>query len=340
MTKLKPILLTAVFMIAFILTIPSILVLPFSSANTSKTLMEGAEPEMDWEKLLREASAVEVSVYRTEEDQVETIPLEQYVVGVVSAEMPVEFEEEALKAQSLAARTFIVKQLLEEKQVGILKGADVNDTEFHQVYKSEEELKEKWGANFHKNMNKIRKAVYETRGQILVYKGAPITASYFSTSNGFTENAENYWSSSVPYLKSVKSPWDLEAPRFITKTEMDLSEFEKKLGVKVEGTKIGEIISRTISNRVEKVRIGQKEFTGREIREKLGLRSADFTWERSGDKIIITTKGYGHGIGMSQYGANGMAKDGKTFEDIIKYYYNGVEITGADKYLEKVTAKK
>ena len=341
MKRVKPIVVLGVLFVAAIIFIPSILVLPFSAGNSSGNgSAEPDEEKDDLKKLLEEASPIDVSVYRAEKDTVETVPLEEYVAGVVGAEMPAEFEEEALKAQSLMARTYIVKQLMQDKQVGILKGADVSDTETHQVYKNEDDLRKIWGPDFHKNMNKIRQAVYETRGQIIVYNDEPIDASYFSTSNGYTEDAGNYWTKPVPYLKSVASPWDTESPRFSGTISIPVKEFEKKLGVKITGDHIGEIVSRTGSNRVEKVKIGNKEFSGREIREALGLRSTDFTWEKKGNEIVITTKGYGHGIGMSQYGANGMAKEGKTFEDIIRYYYKDVEIQEAAAFLDSYIAKK
>lgn len=339
MKKVKPIIIFSLFITVVILIIPTILVLPYSADTTEKTVTK-QKSEPDWEKLLEEASAINVAVYRTKKDEVETVPLEKYIVGVVGAEMPAEFEEEALKAQSLTARTYIVKQLMTDKQVGILKGGDVSDTTTHQVYKNEDELKEIWGVDYSKNINKIRKAVYETRGQILVYDNTPITASYFSTSNGYTENAEDYWTNPIPYLISVESPWDVKSPKFTDQVKMPISEFESKLDVKVSSPNVGEIVSRTTSHRVEKVKIGDKEFTGRDIREKLGLRSTDFSWKLEGDQVVITTKGFGHGIGMSQYGANGMAKEGKTFEEIVKYYYKGVSISEASTFLEQYVAKK
>jgi stage II sporulation protein D len=290
-------------------------------------------------ELLTEASAVEVSVYRSKSGEVERLPIEHYVVGVVASEMPAEFEIEALKAQSLAARTYIVKQLLSDQEFGLVNGADISDTVSQQVYKNEQELKDLWGPDFQQKMEKIRKAVYETRGQIIVFENQPITAAYFSTSNGYTENAEDYWSNAFPYLKSVESPWDVDSPKFNGEKVIAVTDFEKQLGVKISGSQIGEIVEWTKGHRVAKVRIGGKEFSGREIREKLGLQSTDFTWEKKGTDIVIRTKGYGHGVGMSQYGANGMAKEGKTYEDIIRHYYQGAEITDSKPYLEKMVAR-
>lgn len=164
---------------------------------------------------------------------------------------------------------------------------------------------------------------------------------FFSTSNGYTENSEAYWGNAFPYLKSVASPWDKDSPKFYNQTAMSVSEFEQKLGVTLpKDGSVGNLLGRTPGKRVEAVQINGKKLTGREVRERLGLKSTDFTWMRKGNEIIITTKGYGHGVGMSQYGANFMAKTGKTYDEIIKYYYRGVSISSATAFLNKLTAKK
>ncbi|MBE3571079.1 MAG: stage II sporulation protein D, partial [Bacillales bacterium] len=272
----------------------------------------------------------------------EKLSLDQYLIGVVAAEMPADFEKEALKAQSLAARTYIVSQLLNKEKIGMPEGeADVTDTEIHQVYKNNEELKSLWGKDYKWKITKIAEAVKETSGQILTYEGNPITPTFFSTSNGYTENSEDYWSNSYPYLRSVESPWDKNSPKFNDQKIMTVNEFETKLGVKLsDRNNVGKIIERTAGKRVGKVEINGKVLTGREIRDKLDLKSSDFSWVLKGDNIIITTKGYGHGVGMSQYGANGMASEGKDYKEIVKHYYQGVEISKSDALLTKVTAKK
>lgn len=188
---------------------------------------------------------------------------------------------------------------------------------------------------------RIHEAVQETSGQILTYNGTPIDATFFSTSNGYTESPEAIWSSSVPYLKSVASPWDKNSPRFNGQKTLTVKEFESQLGVKLpSGSTIGKVIERTAGKRVAKVEINGKVMSGKEIREKLGLMSTDFTWERKGNNIVIHTRGYGHGVGMSQYGANGMAKEGKTYADIVQYYYQGIEIAKSDAMIASITAQK
>lgn len=335
MKQIKPVLLIIAVVIVVSFLVPTLLVLPFSSEKAGGKLDEKLQKPKTSEP------AIEVAVYRSKTNQIEKPDLEDYVIGVVASEMPATFEKEALKAQALTARTFIVKQLMYGGNSSLPKGALVEDTTNFQVYQNMDELKKEWKDKYNQNLKKIREAVEATAGQILTYNGSPITASFFSTSNGYTENSEDYWDNPVPYLKSVKSPWDLSSPKFSFKKEIPVTEFENKLGIQLPNSgNIGTVTSRTHGKRVGTVTIGGKQFTGREIRDKLDLRSADFSWVRKGDQIIVTTKGYGHGIGMSQYGANGMAKKGKSYQDIVKYYYKGVQITNTDQYLNKVTAKR
>ena len=174
----------------------------------------------------------------------------------------------------------------------------------------------------------------------MTYNGEPITATFFSTSNGYTENSEDYWPNSFPYLRSVPSPWDQSSPKFKYEKTISVQEFESKLGVVIKGNSLGRVTAWTAGKRVAKVDFSGKVLTGKEIREKLDLKSSDFSWVRRGDKVAITTKGYGHGVGMSQYGANGMAAEGKTYQDIVKYYYHGVQVTPSQSMMAMVTAAK
>nr|WP_245796282.1 stage II sporulation protein D [Domibacillus antri] len=280
------------------------------------------------EEAVQEKDEPSVDVVRSDTRQTETVPLEEYVAGVVAAEMPASFEKEALKAQAVAARTFILTQTL--------AGLEVTDTVDDQVFKDEAELKEIWGADYAQNKKKIEEAAKETEGEVLTYNGAPITAAFFSSGNGKTENAEDYWQSPLPYLISVDSPWDEEAPNFEQEMVMPRTQVEEKLGVSLTAAgEAGTVTARTAGGRVAKIKLGEKTFTGREIREALGLPSADFHIQSSGDKVIITTKGYGHGVGMSQYGANGMAKEGNNYLEITAHYYPGAAIESAEAFLKK-----
>ncbi|MFJ7752824.1 stage II sporulation protein D [Peribacillus muralis] len=345
MKAIKPMIILFIAVAFVIIMIPAVLVLPFSNDKTSGELAEQLEKKVKKEGnevSANEMNSVEVAVYRSNAKKIEKVPMETYLTGVVASEMPADFEEEALKAQALTARTYIVNQLIGESRSGLPDGADVSDTVMHQVYKNDDELKNQWGSDYKSKMKKISKAIKETEGQILTYDGKPITATFFSTSNGYTENSEDYWQADFPYLRSVSSPWDKEeSPKFYNKVIVNTADFENKLGVSLSsGTTIGTVVERTSGNRVGVVEIGGKKLTGKQIREKLGLTSSDFNWERQGNRIVITTKGSGHGVGMSQYGANGMAREGKNYEDIVKYYYKGVKVQSSNKWLNTMTAKK
>lgn len=325
---------------SLILIIPTMLVLAFQGDESKQSTNSQAVATSSKVNEISDVIAenLSVAVFRTSTEQIEEVDLEDYVIGVVASEMHADFSLEALKAQALTARTYIVRHLLNPIDMNLPDGAMVTDTVMHQVYQNDDELRKKWGKDYDWKRERIAEAVLSTRGQIITYNGEPITATFFSTSNGYTENSEDYWQNEIPYLRSVESPWDAESPRYKAEKVISANQFYKKLGVKLPGDgTVGKIIARTKSGRVEKVQINGKTFTGREIREKLDLDSSDFQWKRSGNNVVIETKGWGHGVGMSQYGANGMAKEGKNYQEIISHYYNGVKITSIDPYLAMIT---
>lgn len=246
------------------------------------------------------------------------IALEDYVIGVVGSEMPALFNSEALKAQSVAARTYALKKTS--------MGATLTATTSDQVYKTNDQLKAMWGNSYDTYYNKVKSAVLATKGEVMTYNGNYIDAVYFSTSNGRTEDPIYVWSYTQPYLKSVDSKWDIGTTFFNATKTIPKSEISSKLGVNL--TSISEITinSLTTGGRVNSVTIAGKEFTGVQIRTLLGLRSSDFTVSESGNNIVFTTKGWGHGVGMSQYGANGMANAGYSYSQILKHYYTGISI--------------
>ncbi|MCL6456816.1 MAG: stage II sporulation protein D [Gorillibacterium sp.] len=289
---------------------------------------------------ITKANQLIVPVYLSKEKKVDRVPLEEYVLGVLAAEMPTDFELEALKAQALAARTYIVRRYKDQDFSGVpSKEAWVTDTVTHQAYLTPEQMKKQWGPKVYEaKLTKLTKAVNETAGLIITYGGKPINAVFFSVGNGYTENAEDYWSVAEPYLRSVSSPWDKLAPNFKETITLTPKSIVQKLGLNrnvsaadvVAGMKVGEL---TAGQRIKQVRIGGIWFTGRDVREKLGLRSSYFTWKVKGSSIEITTYGNGHGVGMSQWGANGMAAQGKTAEEIVAYYYQGIKIESDVPYL-------
>ncbi|HET7657519.1 MAG TPA: stage II sporulation protein D [Bacillales bacterium] len=337
--EVKSYLIAACLIVAFVLLLPAAIVYPFSGKHHPPA--SNGKTEAIKASVLESTLPLEVTVYRSSEKKVQTVPIEQYVIGVVASEMPADFEMEALKAQALAARTYIVNYLLNSPDMNIPENADVTDTIINQVYMDDQQLKKLWGSDYDWKMAKIKKAVASTKGQIITYKGKPITASFFSTSNGYTESAGAYWQHNIPYLKSVPSPWDLHSPKYFSREKIPVSEVDQQLDVKLNGNgRIGKVIQTTPGHRVGKIRIDGKDFTGREVRKLLNLRSTDFTMKQEGDQVVITTRGWGHGVGMSQYGANGMAKQGKNYKEIIKHYYSGVSISNMNRYMGKLMAIK
>lgn len=247
--------------------------------------------------------------------------LEDYIVGVVSAEMPSVFNMEALKAQAVAARTFAMyKKTTRNLDYDLIIG--VKD----QAYKNNEMLLKNWGADFFPNYLKIREAVKETKGQVLTYQNNIINAFYFSMSNGYTENSELVFQEKLPYLSSVTSLWDNEnLQNYAYTTTFSKNDFCVSLNISCDVLKIGDI-TRSDTHRVLKITINDKTFKGTEFRSKLSLRSTDFEISLENDNVMITTKGYGHGVGMSQYGANGMAKEGYSYQEILAHYYQNTEL--------------
>ena len=215
--------------------------------------------------------------------------------------MPASFNIEALKAQAIIARTYTIKALN--------TGKKLTDTTSTQVYKTDSELKSTWGSNYNTYYNKIKKAVDTTKDLILTYKGILIEAVYHSTSNGKTEDSSNVWKNSFPYLVSVDSPYDITNKNFKTTIFFTYNELSNKLNTTINYDTTFNIIHNE-SGRVSTITFNDITLTGVEFRSKLGLRSSDFILEKTNEGINITTKGYGHGVGMSQYGANGMANNG------------------------------
>lgn len=266
---------------------------------------------------------IKVRVKRLQKDKIDEIELNEYVLGVLAGEMPISFELEALKAQAVASRSYVLKRLDYNKD----KDYDVVDSITNQVYLDNEHLKKAWGDNYIKNINKLKTAVNETFNEYLECDGQIADALFFSTSNGYTENSELVFNFAVSYLKSVSSPWDKEVTTAFKATkEMSLQEFYERLNLPYQEKIKIENIDRSATNRILKIKINNQEFTGREIYNKLKIRSTDFTIEQENTNVIITTIGYGHGVGMSQYGALGMAKKGYNYKEILTHYYQNTQI--------------
>ncbi|MBQ8550594.1 MAG: stage II sporulation protein D [Clostridia bacterium] len=253
-------------------------------------------------------------------EELEKVSAEDYICGVVAAEMPALYEAEALKAQAVAAYTYAVR---------VRQGGEAISPDYsvHQAYIDKSARKEKWGENADLYETKIRDAIAAVRGLIITYDGEPITAAYHAISAGQTESAENVWGRKLPYLCSVKSEDDKTHENYKSVAAYSSDELCKKLNIeKPKDPTVKTAVSASESGYVLKFSVFDKEFTGSAVREALSLRSTNFTVEYKDDVFTFTVLGYGHGVGMSQYGANCMAKKGSTFREILLHYYPGCEI--------------
>ncbi len=263
-----------------------------------------------------------IKVKNSKTNEIESVPIEEYVIGVVAGEVPASFDLEALKAQAVASRTYALEHKQRSKT-----NYDVTDNTQNQVYINYEDMKNKWKNNYDENLNKITNAVNSTKGEVLLYDNNLIDAMFFSTSNGYTENSENVFSSKKPYLVSVPSPWDKqESPVFKTTSLISKKEFLFNLGLPDSNEINISDVKTTNTKRVISLNINGKKFKGSEIKSIFKLRSTSFSIEIKEDKVNFIVNGFGHGVGMSQYGANGMAKEGYNYKDILKHYYKNCEI--------------
>lgn len=264
------------------------------------------------------SSVSKITVYRSN-GSVINLNMTDYLIGVVSSEMPASFNLEALKAQSVLARTYALKA----KQTG----KKLTDTVNTQSYIDIDQMKNKWGNSFNTYYNKIKNAVENTNGEYLSYNGNYIEALYHSTNNGKTESSLDVFGNYYPYLISVSSEYDKNASSYLRTISMPLDTISNKLGLSLNNDSVINILSYTDGGNIKEININGNNFSGKKIREQLGLRSADFDISISDNNANITTRGYGHGVGMSQYGANGMANAGYGYKDILSHYYPGTTLT-------------
>ncbi|MFA5603499.1 MAG: stage II sporulation protein D [Bacilli bacterium] len=282
-----------------------------------KTSPQKKEPIVTQKPIPKATSPViskkQITLHRSN-GQVVNLDIEDYVIGVVAAEMPASFNIEALKAQSVVARTYALKKMDRKERL--------NDTTSNQVYKDNEQLKKLWGNDYDKYYSKVKQAVISTTEEYLTYQNDYIEAVYHSTSNGKTEDSYAVWGNSFPYLKSVSSPWDLKASSYLRETSKDFEVLKQVTGINFNEFTNIQILSRTNGDRIEKIKINDTVFSGVELRLLLGLRSADFDIVFENGKVNFITRGFGHGVGMSQYGANGMALAGHGYKEILSHYYS------------------
>lgn len=328
MKHMKKIIISIVLIILVLILLPYLIISHFGFYTPGETKQEKtvpAKPEM----------VSTVKVYIKAEDKVVEMDTTEYLKGVVSAEMPVSFEMEALKAQAVAARSYLMNHIENYKKNGTPpehKGADTcTDYKHCKAWISEADRKAKWDEkDADSNWQKISKAVEDTAGQIMVYEGQPVNAVFHSTSSGKTERAADVWGGDVPYLQSVDSEGDKVSPKYNSEVDLTVDEFKKKAEAAVEGIDWSKglygAIERSEAGGIISIELGGVKVKGTKFRTMFDLRSTNVDIHEENGKIYMPAKGYGHGVGMSQYGANYLASQGKNYEEILKTYYTGVEI--------------
>jgi stage II sporulation protein D len=321
---------TVIFLVMALLVLPTAMGRLFAGEGSVEVMLPDG------------SDALMISVFFPATAQIQEMVLGEYLKGVVAAEMPPQFADEALKAQFVVARTYAVRRMQIFTAPGkggcsLNRAADVcADHNSSQAYMSREEVLRKHGskagASFWGRLDRLQQ---ETQGLVLRYRGELIDPLYHSVSGRLTEDSGDYFVQSLPYLKSVDDKWGADSPKLLQTVELTLTELAEALSVNGGAVMVSalsrasqpvEIISRTATGRVKSVKAGGLILTGREFRERLGLQSSDFEVTVRQERVILKTHGYGHGVGMSQYGADGMARANHDFEEILLHYYTGIAI--------------
>ena len=276
-----------------------------------------------------------IKLLHKKDKKIEEIPLDEYLLGVVSAEMPANFEQEALNAQALVARTYTIYSIKRNKNKH--EGADICDSSTCcQAWISKEDRLARWNEDVREEYwNKIVKAVNTTKGKVITYNGDVIDAFFHSNSGGITEIPVNVWGgTNFPYLQSVQTSGEEGYSQYSSEVTLTQEELINKIRAKHSDFNIDisqqdsvKILEYTEAGRVKNIQIGNLKLSGVEVRSLLGLKSTNFKIEINNGKVTFRVTGYGHGVGMSQTGADSMAKQGSNCEEIIKHFYTGVEIT-------------
>ena len=323
-------------MIAVIILLPMFIVKGCGKPVAEKPIVETKDSDL-----------YKIRVYNSTLNKTAEMDLEEYIKGVLAAEMPADFDPEALKAQAVAARTFAYGRLsgVYKSKLGVHDGADIcTDSTHCQAWISKEDAMKKWSAFFAaRNWNKISNAVHNTKGMIVVYDGNIANTLFHASSSGRTENAEEVWSGvAVPYLRSVATSGEEMSKGYITSVLIKKSDFINQLNKAYPDAEFDEnipeikIIDYTTGGRVKTLEIGEVRLKGTEFRTLFKLRSADFEIETIKDEAVkITTMGYGHGVGMSQWGADSLAKKGGNYMEILKHYYTGVDVVSIKNFEQR-----
>lgn len=280
-----------------------------------------------------------ITVKVSDNGSISEINLHDYLVGVISAEMPAEFELEALKAQAVAARTYTIYSMTKEPKKAHPDADVCTDFSCCKAYSSPDAMKEKWGDSYDAYYEKISSAVSDTDGLCVTYDGQPILSVFHSSSLGMTEDSENVWGGAVPYLKSVESMENPdEIPKYTATVTVSSDDFAETIleeypdaDLSGDADKWFSDAEYTDSGRLYSITIGGCKVAATALRTLFDLRSTAISIEVSGSDIIFTTQGYGHGVGMSQYGANSMAESGYSYDEILKWFYTGTDICALDE---------
>ncbi|WP_084052842.1 stage II sporulation protein D [Desulfonispora thiosulfatigenes] len=311
-------------LISFILLIASIVIIPACT-----TLLTSGGKSNENSKDIEEYDDKAINVFNHQTEELMHMKLDEYLVGVVAGEMPASFELEALKAQAVAARTYAYRRIIQPDQrvKKINDKADViTSPDICQAWTGDDGLRRNWGTEYAEKREKIERAIIETKGQIIVYDNNPIDPLYHSTCGGYkTEAAGEVWSNSYPYLVSVDCTNHKDKHYQDTK-EINISELDKALEINFKAKPEIKILTKTGTGRIKTLQIADKEFKATDLRVKLGLKSTWFTWKIGSETVSFTTRGFGHGVGLCQYGANDLASKGKKYDEILKRYYKGVEL--------------
>lgn len=283
----------------------------------------------------KEGNKETITVFMADTGETKELSMRDYIISAVAAEMPAVYEEAALRAQAIASVTLARYMILHNKNNEELLGAVIStDSKKYQAYMSPERMKERWGENFDEYYNKLCSAVDEVLPYEITYNGEPITAAFHAISSGLTENAENVWGRAVPYLVNAQSEGDSLSPGYRSTVSISPDELIKTLELEPdEDADFSEWLGEgeySEAGTLLNIKICGKSFTGAALREVFDLRSAAIKISYDGEGFVFDVTGYGHGVGMSQYGADYYARQGYTWQEIIEHYYPGTEITEAD----------
>lgn len=320
---MKKYMITALFLSLNMILIPLITYAAFPQRTDSTKNEEKTD--------LSQISFDSISVYNAETNEALTMDFRDYIIGVVAAEMPAQFHEEALSACAAAAATLARKKIVDGEQKELSGAVISTDPKKHQAFSTNEMLKEKWGGDYSLYYEKICKAVDKAIDYSITYEGELIVAAYHAMSSGVTEDAKNVWEGGFPYLVSVESTGDKLSPKYETEVKYSFEDFRDifiALGASFPEDKTlwfseGEY---TKAGTLMNIKIGGKDFSGEKLRDLLSLRSSAISLSMNNEGITVNVRGYGHGVGMSQYGADYLARQGYSWQEIIKHYYTGVNI--------------